>query len=678
MISGRMVRIIRYLEGKEETSFRQISEELDISERRIRYDIDNINDHLKLKKMELILKKSKGRLAIPITLRYVHLQENESYFFTQPERIHILTFFIFFNIARLNLEKLSHFFMVSRTTLKNDLSVIEADLGHRGFTLEYQRGFHIVGNELNILNERVRLFREYIDFFESEHEQPDQFRDYILTEIQHALKNINVHHIKVWTENVLKQLGWVLNDDSYYWYLANVLIFTWYIKNKVDNPLTTANAVFSVFDQKVTAELEEIMNYRLNDREMNVLVSFVFFTSKYASLNEELDLLTTEKTVNELIQQMTLRLNIPFDQDSILYKGLLNHVAPLLQRIRSDVHIYDDILNVIPSEFEYIREEVRISIQHIDLLNQIDHESEIILFAIHFLASMQRTKIVQCTRVLLVCGLGYGAITMIKDKLNSIYQIHYVDTIPMYMLKEFCQWDQVDLIITTSKIKFHLSKPIVDIYPVLEEADFIRLENAGLQKKNILTNYFSINKRLDFLDQWTKQKVMDVIKEELGYSEVRIPDRKLSLSDLIGIDAIQIVNDVNDWKDAVRQGGAILSNHGFIDQEYTENIINSQEKLGFYSVKDQEFALLHGNNSSLVHISSVSLLICKQPIIFGDKRTQIVFVLASKDKKEQIPAVISLTKMTYHTDFIAQLEQVNDAIEADQIIRAYEQKVKSY
>ncbi|WP_117170072.1 BglG family transcription antiterminator [Paraliobacillus sediminis] len=677
MISGRMILIMKYLEGKEESSFRELGEELGITERKIRYDIDNINDHLKSSKSDLIIKKSKGKLVIPSKLTYIDLQEEENYFFNQAERTNIMSFLIFFNIDSLNLNKLSDNFMVSRTTLKNDLFLIESDIKQKGFILEYDRGFHLIGNETNILNERVRLFREYIEYFESEDKFSDSYEHAILIELEKAFKKVNVFKINEWTKSLLKQIGWVLNDDSYYWYLANIFVFIWYVKNKVENPLNGTNLKFApFFNKKIIADLEEIINYKLNEDELDILVSFVFFTSKYTSLNEELDLITTEKTVDELVSHMSVCLNMTFEQDSILYKGLLNHVAPLLHRIRSSVQIYDEVFDVIPVEHVYIKEAVKKSVVGIELLGEIHNENEITLIAIHFLASMQRTTTSQYKNVLLVCGLGYGVIAMVKDKLNSTYQINYVDTIPLYMLNDFNDWDNVDLIITTSKLTLEIDKPVVKINAVMNESDFANLEIAGLSKKNILTNYFSINRRLDFLDNNTKTKVMDIIKDELGYSHVRIPEKKLTLSDLIGIDAIQIVRHEIEWREAVKLGGEVLFESGFIDNAYMENIIKIQEQLGFYSVKDNEFALLHGNNNKLVKVSSVSLLICKQSISFGDKRAKIIFLLASKDKKEQIPAVIGLTKMTYQTDFIAQLENAESPIDAFRIIKEYEKKVE--
>ena len=671
-----MVHIIKYLEGKEESSIRELSTELEISERKVRYDIDNINKHLETLDLEAIRKESKGRLNIPEGFSYVDFQEEEDYFFSQGDRTSIISFLIFFNIKRLNLKQLASTFMVSRTTLKNDLSVIESEIKKKGLIIEYSGGYKLIGNESNILNERVRLFREYIEYFDSEEEFSDSYHQFLLNEIKVSIGQVDVFEINEWTKALLKQMGWVLNDDSYYWYLANIYVFTWYVKNNVDNPLKGTNLLFvPTFDKKIIEELEEIIEYELSDEELEVLFSFVFFTSKYASLNEELDLITTEETVNELVAEMSNRLSIPFDQDSILYKGLLNHVAPLLQRINSNVQIYENVFNVIPSEYAYIKEEVKESISGIELLSQIDNENELTLLAIYFLASMERTTTSKYKNVLLVCGLGYGAIAMIKDKLNSNYQINYIGTIPVYMLKDFTDWNNVDLIITTSKLQLDIDIPVVHINAVLTESDFSNLENAGLQKKNILTNYFSINRRLDFLDGETKSKVMDVIKEELGYSHVRIPD-KLSLSDLIGEDAIRIIHHGMEWKEAIKFGGEILSDNGFIDPAYTNNIIKIQEQLGFYSVKDQEFALLHGNDSKLVKVSGISLLICKESIYFGDKQAKIIFLLASKDKKEQIPAVIGLTKMTYHTDFILRLEKAESAVEAVQIIKEYERKIQ--
>ncbi|MDX5685601.1 PTS sugar transporter subunit IIA [Clostridioides difficile] len=203
----------------------------------------------------------------------------------------------------------------------------------------------------------------------------------------------------------------------------------------------------------------------------------------------------------------------------------------------------------------------------------------------------------------------------------------------------------------------------------------MKFEEKGIKRKNVLTNYMSIKKRLDFLEEDAQKRVLSIICQELGYSDERILFRQLNLSDLIGIDTIRIIDGDMKWEDAVKISSNILANCDFVSAQYAENIIDILKNVGFYAVKDNEFALLHGNDSSLVKVSSISLLICKEAVSFGDKKVKIIFCLASRDKKEQIPAIINLTKMVYKTNFIAMLESAKTKEEAEVLIHKYEKEV---
>ncbi|MGC9247885.1 BglG family transcription antiterminator [Listeria ivanovii] len=678
MLSGRMVLIIKYLEGKSESNIRDISRKLEISERKIRYDIDNINDALTLNQLQPITKEGKGRLVLSADLAKLVLEENEAYIYTPQERINILQYLLFFNIKKVNLEHLSKWMKVSRTTIKKDLLLVEESLQKANLQLVYKQGYHLKGNESAVLNERVRILRDYIDLIPNEDTETNFYKKCMLNEMKTSLINIDLNGVNEWSKQLLKQMGWILNDESYYWYLANILVFCWYIKNDVVNPLNDTKLVLPIFNSQLVQGMEAILDSKLTQEQLNILVGFVFFTNKYASLNEEMDLITTETLVNSLINKMSGELNLPFLEDAILYKGLLNHVAPLIERIRGNVQIYEDTFDVIPAEFLYVFRATSTAIKTIPLLESVENENEISLLSIHFLASIQRNQREEKQNALIVCGLGYGAIAMMKDALNSEYQIGFIATIPEYMLKDFTSWEAVDLVITTAKMTTPLPKPTIKVSPVLKECDFVALEKQGLKKKNILTSYFAINKRLSFLESSVKQQVISVIKEELGYGHVSIPNRKLGLSDLIGTDAIQIVSKMDSWREAIQQATSLLADNHFVQPAYADNMIEIQEELGFYSVKDKEFALFHGNDSSLVQMNSMALLVSKNPIIFGNKQASVIFILASKDKKEQIPAIITLTKMTYQTDFISKLEQATNPIEANQIIKKYEEEVKEY
>ena len=577
MISGRMMAIINYLNDKNTSSIKEISANLNIDSRKVRYDIDNINELLKTYDKNQIIKKSKGVLEIPCDFDINSFYGDKEYIFLQRERVEILELIALFKIEDFNLEKFTKKFNVSRSTIKNDLSILEEDFKHAKIEIKYDKGFFLIGEERDILQKRVNILKRYTYIIEKDKNELSYFESYILEIINRFFLGRSILDINTWTNDLLRQIGWVLNDGSYYWYLSNILVFCWYIINEQKHPFEDEKVIRHLFDHKVIQRLQQIIKCKLNSNQIDILMNFALFTSKYSSLNYEMDLITTEKSVNQLLIRMSKRLNIDFRKDMILYKGLLNHIAPLLERLNHKIQIYDNLNEVIPEKYKYISDCIRESIKDIPILNEITNENEIDLLTIHFLGSIQRSDEKKYKQILLVCGLGYGMIAMIKDKLINSYQVNVVKSIPYHKLGEFKRWDEIDLVVSTSKISRKIPKPVVEINPFFKEEDYINLEKFGLYRKNVLTNYFSINRKLDFLDKDTKKKVMSVIKDELGYNDVRMQTRELRLSDLIGVDVVKIVDKPMDWKEAVVESAKLLSDCGFVSEDYADNIIGIHE-----------------------------------------------------------------------------------------------------
>ncbi|MFL8710648.1 BglG family transcription antiterminator [Clostridioides sp. GD02377] len=664
MISGRMLIIMNFLKGKNKTSYKEISKQLNIEERKVRYDINNLNIVLQSLNKPVIQKMNKGVLIIPNDFQVVLIDNNE-YVFSLTERVSIMKIISMFKIDNLNLEKLSKEFQVSRSSIKNDLNVLSSELERNQIIITYDKAFKISGDEDTIYKQRLNILKLYSYLFGKEKSDLSVFEKYIVNIIEKIFKGISLSDIYNWSTNLLLQMGWTLNDES----------FTWYIHSDEKHPLESSSLSEPYFENKFDQDFEQIIQKKLTKEQILLLKSFVFFTNKYASLNEDMDLISTEMIVQDLIYNMSEILESDFKEDMILYKGLLNHIAPLIERIKQNIQIYEELFHVIPDKYQYVLEATKASIQKNRVLNQIKNENEIILLAIHFLGSIHRNERNNYKNILLVCGFGYGVIAMLKDTLINDYQINIVDSIPSYKLQDYKEWESIDFIVTTSKIIVDLPKTIIELNPFLQEEDYLKLEEKGIKRKNVLTNYMSIKKRLDFLEEDAQKRVLSIIWQELGYSDERILSRQLNLGDLIGIDTISIIDEKLKWEDAVKISSNILADCDFVSEKYSDNIINILKNVGFYAIKDNEFALLHGNDNSLVKVSSISLLICKEAINFGDKKVKIIFCLASRDKKEQIPAIINLTKMVYKTNFITMLEKAKTKEEAESLIHKYEKEV---
>ena len=170
---------------------------------------------------------------------------------------------------------------------------------------------------------------------------------------------------------------------------------------------------------------------------------------------------------------------------------------------------------------------------------------------------------------------------------------------------------------------------------------------------------------------------MDVIKEELGYKEVRMPAKYYKLTDLLAKEDVCCIKRAESWQEAVQQCTGILIENGKIQESYYQNIIRGIEVQGFYSVTDNAFALLHGNETAGVNVSCMSLVISEEPVWFGEKKVNILFCLASRDKKEHVPAIIRLMRMVAATGFIEKLKKCTTTGQACDVIEECEKEVES-
>ena len=63
--------------------------------------------------------------------------------------------------------------------------------------------------------------------------------------------------------------------------------------------------------------------------------------------------------------------------------------------------------------------------------------------------------------ILLICGLGFGATALLKDTLRNEYQVQVIDSIPAYDLEHYQKWEQIDIVISTSKLILPVKKTLI-------------------------------------------------------------------------------------------------------------------------------------------------------------------------------------------------------------------------
>lgn len=672
MVKGRMLTVIKYLEKHRETGYRQIAEAIDETMRVIRYDIDKINDELSLQKLPLIEKLPKGKLKVPEDLDLSIFLEDNEFVFSSKERIKILRLIILFDTASLNIKKLSKILQVSRRSIQNDLDEIQKELEENDIYLEYKNGFYLVEKSDKSYEVRNREIRSHIKTLYKTR-LTTTYEAYIKNLIYKVLLPVDLNELFLWIDGLLKKTGWIFSDQSFRWYVANICTFTWYMIKDKKLPEQEWGKTGEIGDS--LKDYEKCIGKVLDQKQSEILAGFEKYTNKYVHLEVTDNLMNIADLASMLIQKMQECLRIEFDQDGILMKGLLNHLGPMIDRIKGNVQLHDDVSQFIPDKYQYVYVALKEILVKDSLLAHLTENEEIYL-AIYFIGSLRRMQKNSYMNVLLICGYGYGTTAVVKDALLNSYQVFVKKSISAYQVKQFTQWADVDVVISTVDVDLPIDKPFAKVNVIFNHDDYIKLDLLGLQKRNVLTNYFAIERRLDFLSDEDKHKVMAVIKEELGYKEVRTPKKFKTLSDLLGVNDIQCIKNVDDWRDAVRQSTDILKRHGNDGERYGKNVIEGIEVRGFYSVTDQVFALLHGSENAGIEVSCMSLLISEEPVRFGEKEVNIIFCLASRDKKEHIPVVTRLMRMISTTDFIKRLKKCTTPDDAMSVIKDCEKEVE--
>ena len=674
MVKGRMLNVIKYLEKHRETGYRQIAEAMDETTRAIRYDIDKINDELSLQKLPLIEKLPKGKLEVPENLDLSIFLEDNDFVFSSKERIKILCLMILFDTTNLNIRKLSEILQVSRRSIQNDIEEIQKELEEDDIYLEYKNGFYLIEKSDKSYEIRSREIRSHVKTLYKTR-LTTTYEAYIKNLIYKIFLPVDLNELFLWIDGLLKKTGWIFSDQSFKWYVANICTFTWYMIKDKKLPEKEWGKTGEIGDS--LKDYEKCIGKILDHKQSEILAGFEKYTNKYVHLEVTDNLMNIEDLAEMLISKMQESLRIEFDQDGILIKGLLNHLGPMIDRIKGNVQLHDDVSQFIPDKYQYVYVELKKILVKDTLLCHLTENEEIYL-AIYFIGSLRRMQKNSYMNVLLICGYGYGTTAVVKDALLNSYQVFVKKSISAYQVKHFAEWADIDVVISTVDVELPVDKPFAKVNIIFNNDDYIKLDLLGLQKRNVLTNYFAIERRLDFLNDEDKQRVMAVIKEELGYKEVRMPTKFKTLSDLLTENDIQCIKKIDDWRDAVRQSTQILKRHGNDGEIYCKNVIEGIEVRGFYSVTDQVFALLHGSENAGIQISCMSLLISEEPVRFGEKEVNLIFCLASRDKKEHIPVVTRLMRMISTTDFIKRLKECRTPSDAMSVIRDCEKEVEQH
>lgn len=696
MLNKRCIEIIEELRKNNYTIFiKEIAEKFGVTERSIRYDIENINYYFSKFNLNEIEKQSKGVYTLEEDDDKIkELLKNMSqrfYVFTSDERKEFIEEkFLFFEENRLI--DLAETLDISMSTIKIDLKEVKIFFIENGLNLNFysKQGILLEGNEEKIRMLQLRFLNKYLEINNENvlcvktKESKTYLDDILYEDLKEIFEKINLKNIYRFVKRIEKKLDTTISDEAFTILRFYIVIMLNRIKNnkaiiqrETNKKFLMETKEFEIINNEKEF-LEEQSKIKIDENEV-LLLTELFLGSHSYNFNSSFfeNWIELEILVNKLIKDVSDILNINLIQDKALIDGLLNHLKPAYYRIRNNIKFENKIYEDVKLLYEELYEKVKVvSKKYLEkYIGKDIPEEEIAFLTIHFKTAIDRKVNSQrkTKNIIIVCGLGYGSSKLIAQKLLEKYDVNIIATLPYHKFLEVEDYEDIDFIITTLEIedKLEYTFPIIKVHPILTKEDKALLESYGLSENQ---RKISLNQLMSIIKEETNilnekeliKKLKNILKHK--YIDDLEKQKIYTLSELLPLENIKIVDRVKDWKEAIKVSGISLQVGNYIKDEYIDEMIKNVEQNGSYMVVNDVVALPHARTNGLVNETGMSLLVLRDEVTFpGDKKVKVLLTFSSYDQKEHIDALSKFVTILEERDFINKIKGL-DEIEIKNLI----------
>lgn len=666
-------------------SIEKVSEELNISERTIRYRIEDLNDFFSDENVDykVIIENRviKGFGDLEIVKKELG---EKNYTFSQSERIEMISLLLLMSSYGCKADEICDFIDISRSTFKGDMRIVREKFQEQGLKIisKANKGLIVQGSEIVI---RKLLLEKFKKSFEVE-DKKLRFFEKISNKKTGIIKNyIKIEDIlsaSEYLEQVKKDLNKKISDEAYQILIIYILILIKRLENDLalDKNIQNQEFIKSTADfDAVKANikmLEKNNSFLVNEFEIMKITEFILgshtYNFKYSFYENWIYI---EKLADELINKVSEKININILNDTTLRDGLINHLIPTIYRLKNDIELENSIHEEIIEQYPVLYSEVKSALKKIeDFIGKEFSENETSFFVVHFVLSIKRMveRLETKKKILIVCGLGYGTSNLLKQEMEDFFDIEVKDLVPLNNLKNI-DINGIDFIITTAAInKNEFLVPVIKVNSILTKENIIELLAAGIKNRK---NRVNISEIVEIV-----RKYSDIQNEEhltnnlIRYFE-NIENKKVenfiepSLTDLLPMQNIKIEKDMNNWEEAVFEAGKILEDNGYIKEKYIYEMIEKIKELGMYMMIGDGIILPHADIGENVIKTGISYLQLKKPVLFQNIEIKHIFALASCDKKEHIKGLLELKENIDENNLKEILEKCSTEKEVFKIIK---------
>ncbi len=481
---------------------------------------------------------------------------------------------------------------IGLTTLKNYWKDIKKDLSKHGLQLKADKAdkIRIEGGEEKIRKAISELL--FTQMSAGNISLNPFYRDIFSAEEIKKVREIVMHAVT--RHNI------VLSDTTFQGIVIHILIILRRLNTRMTIEYPAEEISFLkttksfIVSQEIITRISQWMNVNI-ENEVYYLAEHFMASERFLTQQSD-EAGEAKRLVMEILEQINRDYAVHLLDDSELVTGLQIHLEAAIHRLRFNIGIRNEILQVIKKDFPLAFEFAVIASQIIERQANIKtNENEIGFLAVHFGAAMERKRYKKHTCIL-VCGTGMTTAMLIREKLlrrfNGYLEIKKM--CPLYELTE-SDVDEADFVFSTLPIPSMDSPKIICVSPVLSDAD---METIG-----------------GVLMEAQKSSLQDV-QEEFFHEELFFPHLKAS-----------------SRKEILDQLTQTMLDHGYID-DMTRKSIYEREEISPTEI-GALLAMPHALKSNAA-VPAIAVAILEKPICWVQEMVQVIFVLSIPKEKYKL------------------------------------------
>ncbi len=632
-LDKRRKKLLQILLSKEEkTSIGELAEELAISGRTVRSDLNNLSSHLgELEGVEIIRKRGVGVwLEADEERRKILMKEfsnhKDNYQSLSPEKRRQLILKYLLQVdERTTIQELADELYVSRTTVFKDLDKVEEWLSRYNLNLERKRryGIRVLGDEKDWRKAVADLLAKFKDnkelrkmLEEAEEERLEgRIDNKNYRELKNLFDDINFRKIEDIIAAAEKKADFLFTDETFIGLVVHIAISLERLRHGKDiemdreqlEKLQSKNEY--EIAKMIAGELEEEMDISIPQEE----IGYISLHILGAKFQNDIELRNIEDVLEEadpkvieisreIINTASKVLEIDLSKDEKLLPGLILHLRAAVNRLEYGLSLRNPMLEEIKENYPQVFGAAWMSNMIFEKhLGAQVNEDGIGYIALHLGAARERLK--EKKKALVVCSSGLGTAQFLAARLKKrLSGIQVEDIVSVHKLEEK-DLSSIDVIVSTIPLQKNYSVPVINISSLGTEEDIEMIQ-----------------RKLSTIKESDSRPLFEETVENLE-----------NIEDLIKKETIYLDLEAESREEVIEFLGEKLLERGLVKPGFIESVFEREELTTTEAAKG--IALPHGEKE---YVLSPRVVIAKlaDSVFWSESQTEFVFMLAFTCREE--------------------------------------------